>query len=271
MASASPPRARLLLIENNRALLGTLLALVVDEGYVAHGGSSLEEALAEVEGQSYTLILADLASGVSKHAFTPAQILRRRARSTPVGLITTHHRVLEQPEQAGFAFALPMPIEADLLLTEIAACLNEPLSPHQHRQAQLVERFLAAWGTQEWRSLLRLCTEEMVAYPSSLLPTAGGVVQGKLAVLHLVTAFRRHYHSLRLEAEGVYARPTGLAVRYRGYAAPFGQGWDFFRGAALFAFAGERMCQIGIPLSEQQWRDLRGFPPLPLSDDRSSS
>lgn len=254
MACSESQPAHLLVVERNHSLREALLPLLAQEGYAVNGVSSLEEALRAVERQSYALILADLFAGVSKHSFTPAHLLRRRAMPTPVGLITDQASAIEQPQPDGFAFLVPRIIEAPLLLTEIAASLNEPLSAEQQRQARVLERFLAAWGTQEWKSLLRLCTEEVVCYPSSLFPSSSArPVQGKLAFLALVTTFRRHYHSFRVEAPGIYLRPRGLAVRYSGCFAEFGSSWEFFGGAELFQFAGERICQIGMEMKHQQW------------------
>jgi CheY-like chemotaxis protein len=261
MALSEPQLACLLVVERNQSLREALLSLLAQEGYAANGVSSLEEALREVEKQPYALILADLFAGVSRHSFTPAHILRRRAMPIPMGLITDQASALEQPQPDGFAFVVPRIIEAPLLLAEIAAALNGPFSAPQQRQARVLERFLAAWGTQEWKSLLRLCTEGVVCYPSSLFPSPSArPLQVKLALLPLVAAFRRHYHSFRIEAPEIYPRPHGLAVRYSGCFAEFGSSWEFFGGVELFQFAGERISQIGLDTNHQQWCSLIEVP-----------
>lgn len=246
MALSESTSADVLVVESNRSLIEALLSLLAEEGYGARGVSSLEEALAEIERQSYALILADLFAGISKHSFTPAHILRRRAQRIPLGLITTQAHVLEQPHLDGFAFALPKPVAAPVLFTEIALCLKRPLSPQEQRQARIVEQFLAAWGFQEWKSLLSLCTNEIICSPSFPFPsTSGRPVQGKMALLALLTSIRRRYHSFRIEVQGIYHRPHGLAVPYIGYVAEFGKGWESFSGTDLFEFTGEQICQIG--------------------------
>ncbi len=271
MGLPQPSQARLLVIEGNDALRETMLWLLAEEGYAPSGVSSLEEALAALDRRSYALVLADLSPGVSKQSCTPAHILQRRSQPAPLGLIAAQPSVLEPPQDAGFAFVVSRPIDVPLLLTDVAASLKYPLSSEQQRQAQVVECFLEAWGVRDWRSVLELCTEEIICYPTLLFPgAAGNAIQGKRDFLVVVTALRRRYRSLRIEALGMYARPHGLAVFYRGCFARHGQGWEFFNGAELFEFAGERICQIGTRLSYRQWRSLAEPSATALGVRRSS-
>lgn len=260
--SESSP-ARLLVVEASQALREALLSLLVEEGYDTRGVGSLEEALTEIEQQSYALILADLFAGVSRHVFTPAHILRRCAQIAPPGLITAQELALERQPLAGLAVAIPRPLDVTWLLTEIAASLNYPLSPQQQRQAEVVKSFLEHWGTQKWKSMLSLCTEDIISYSSALLPNgAGSPAWGKVALLAQASAFRRRYRRLRIEAQGIYWRPHGLAVRYKGYFVERGVGWDFFTGTELFEFASARICQIGVRMSYQQWHTPDNLPPV---------
>ncbi|HLV99268.1 MAG TPA: nuclear transport factor 2 family protein [Ktedonobacterales bacterium] len=256
MAVSQSSLARLLVVESAPLLREALLSLLIEEGYAARGIASLEEALRDLDEQPYDLILAELFAGASKHSFAPAHVLRRRAHPIPLGLITTQSRVLQAPRAAGFAFAVPRPIDVSLLLTEIATCLQTPLQAEQQAQARTIERFLTAWGVEEWKSMLSLCTEEIIWYSSPLFPLPVTAVSGKMGVLRLVSDIRRNYQSLRVEAQKVYDRPHGLAARVFGSAAERGRGWQLFSGTALFAFEGERICQIGLPLSYQRWKGL---------------
>lgn len=265
------PEVRLLVVERSRLFREGLLSLLAQEGYAARGVASLEEALAALDEQSYACILADLFAGVSRHSFTPAHILRRRAQLIPLGLITPLAHVLEDPQLEGFAFAHSRPIDVTTLFTQIAACLKYPLDMQQQRQTQILERFLAVWNAQEWKSLLRLCTEEISYYPSSLSPRAAhSPIQGKLAFLGLVTALRRSYHRVRVEVQGVYRRPQGLAVCYSGCAARYGENWEFFSGVELVRFTDDRICQIGTPLSNLHWRGRMELPDNNVGLGRSS-
>jgi CheY-like chemotaxis protein len=261
MERSTPPSTSLLVVESIPALRAALMALLAEEGYVPTSVSSLEEALAALERQTYALVLADLFAGVSRHAFTPAHILRRRAQPIPLGLLTTQAQVLEDPHQAGFAFALPRLVEPSVLLTEIAAGLNTPLSKQQQHQAQIIQRFLKAWSMQAWREMLLLCTEEVVCYPSGLFGgRTGSPIIGKLALLARLTQVRRAYHRMRIESQGIYSQPHGLAVRYMGSVAAFGKSWEWVYGVLPFTFASERICQIGRPLDEQRWASLLEAP-----------
>ncbi len=256
-------QTRLLVVQSDHVLRKSLLSLLTQAGYLSSGAASLEEALAAVEKQPYALILADLFAGMSKHSLTPAHILRRRAQPIPLGLITTQQSLLEQPQLDAFAFVLPVFVDVPLLLTEIAACLRLPLDRQQERQARVLERFLEAWGRREWKSLLALYTEDVTCYPPALLSKAAGEpVRGKMGLLGLVTMLCRRYDRLRIEAQGIYRQPRGLALRCSGCVARSGASWEFFGGVELFAFAGERICQIGIPLSYQQRRPFILSPSL---------
>jgi CheY-like chemotaxis protein len=271
MEFLDPSPQRLLLVARHRPMRDALLTLSTEEGYVPTGVSSLEEALATLAQQSYSCILADLHVGVSPYASTPAHVLRRRAHPTPVGLLTEQALVLEQWASLGFAFALPLPVDASWLLTEVAASLQYPLSREQQRQARCVERFLRAWGLQAWTNLLRLCADEVLCYPTTLFPQASSApVQDRLALLGQLRTFRQRYHSMRIEASGIYGRPQGLAVRFSRGTARLGQGWEISSGSALFSFAGERICQIGRPLSEQQQQGLLGLSTARVAHKRSS-
>jgi CheY-like chemotaxis protein len=261
MTFPEPPQARLLVVEEEPFLRDVLVSIFLTEGYLARGVSSLEEALRGVEHQSYDLILADLIAGVSKHSFTPAHLLRRRALATPIGLLTTQPKLLAAPHYAGFAFALPRPVDVSWLLTEVAACLQPIPGPEHSPHTQIIKRLLEAWSLQEWKSLLDLCTDDMLCYPPSLfLHPSASPLQGKLAFLKLMTSLRGRYQSMRVEIQGVYGRPHGLAVHAHHWVARVGKDWDTFLGTALFAFAGERICQIGIPLSLRQRHALLELP-----------
>ncbi len=270
MTFPESPQARLLVVVQEHPLRKALLALFAAEGYAAKGVATLEEALKEVGRQSYELILADLVAGISRHSFAPANLPRRRVPATPLGLLSSQPKMLAAPQNAGFAFALSRPVDVSLLLTEIAACL-QPAQHPEEQQTWLIKRFLEAWGLQEWKSLLALCTDEIICYPPAFF-TPPGVwpVQGKLAFLGLLSSFRGRYQSMRIEVQGVYERPRGLAVRMTRWVAERGKGWDVSLGTALVAFAGERICQMGIPLDAQQWQAFLELPPGLWRSDLSS-
>lgn len=86
-----------------------------------------------MEQTTFALILADLPAGKSRHSFTPAHLLRRHTPSTPIGLFIPE-QVSPWDERRGvFAFLLAQPLDPTRLLTEMAACLNRPLSAAQAR------------------------------------------------------------------------------------------------------------------------------------------
>lgn len=85
-------------------------------------------------------------------------------------------------------------------------------------------------------------------------------IHGKRALLALVRGVRRRYHRVRLQAQGIFGRLQGLALRYSGCVAEFEKTWECLSGATQFTFEPERICQIGSPLLVRQRRGLLELP-----------
>src|SRR5690242_8352498 len=140
-ASALP---RILIVERDDELLQALATLLQGEGYEVSTTSSLEGALKQLDRQVFSLALVDLFIGHSPHTFTEGHILRRRAHPTPVGLLTTQDLAPEEAIHQGFAFLLREPFEIEDLLSLVATTINQPLSPEQEHQAEIVRCFFTA-------------------------------------------------------------------------------------------------------------------------------
>lgn len=249
--TASP--IRILLIEEDRDLQDTLSDLLGEEGYELRIVSTLEEALAQLDLCTFTLVLADLFAGRSPHSFTAAHILRRRAWPIPVGLLTSVSSSREAMQKADFSFVLSMPFELDNLLLSIAAALNQPFTEEQARQAQTIRPFLKAVETADWKTLTWLCTEDLIYYPPRQSPPASTrKVQGLKAYYDYVEATRRKFCGFVFEDVRMYAMPKGLAIRYLG--TWLGEDDTICRlpGVTLFRFEGERIWQVKAHWSNPQ-------------------
>jgi DNA-binding response OmpR family regulator len=177
------PPSRVLVVEAEPLLQQALLSLLRTEGYAPFGVASLEEALAAVDEATFAVILADLPAGKSRHSFTPAHILRRHTPSTPLGLLTPERVSPWDKRWDVFAFLLAQPPNPTRLLTEVAACLNRPLSAAQARQAEVVQRLVEVLVTSRWRTLRSLCTPD-VRYtpPTALLGVPAPWLEGQRAL-----------------------------------------------------------------------------------------
>lgn len=102
----------ILVVAPDQELQTILREVLTEEGYVVVAVASLEEASQQIDERAFALILADLFVGPSKHAFTPAHLLRRRAWPTPMGLLSAVPSLSpEAAHAAGFACMISMPFE----------------------------------------------------------------------------------------------------------------------------------------------------------------
>jgi CheY-like chemotaxis protein/ketosteroid isomerase-like protein len=261
MDTAPPVPPRILLVEPDvsmRALLGDLLS---QEGYALSMVSSLEEVSAQLEEETFALVLADVFVGRT-HAgsFTPAHQLRRLARPTPVGLLMTLPFLSEETAHAGFAFVLPMPFELEDLLAQVATTVQQTIRMEDQQRIQVVEHYFAAREQEDWQTVLDLCTEDVVFYP--LTPsnaTMGRRIQGQAALRTLRASAASSAHSQTFLHFYYAALPKGLVVRYlRLWTTPMEERRREVK-TTLFHFRGAQICQVGMrPLLRLQGQSEAG-------------
>lgn len=257
----SPPRV--LVVEAEPALRQALMGLLSEEGYAPSSVASIEEAMVVVEETAFALILADLMAGRSRHSFTPAHILRRHTPTTPLGILTDEAISPWDGRWSVFAFTLPKPVEISRLLTEVAACLHRPFSREQARQAEVLRRLVEAISARGKNRLLSLCTEDVRYYPpAASLGFTAHPLEGKRAIEAYALSFWQHAPLLRLEVGDIYARPSGLALRYLRYATTSDGGWAWQEGTAVFQFVGDYISQIGFPGREKLLPHLYQLPEI---------
>jgi CheY-like chemotaxis protein/ketosteroid isomerase-like protein len=249
MNTLSPIQVRLLVVEPNPDIQGILREIFTEEGYDASFVPSMQEALSLVDKEVFQLILADLFVGRSKHSFTEAHILRRRALPTPTALMTTQNLLFEEVQRDGFVFLIHKPFDLEELLAEITRALQRPLTPEQQRQALLVERYFAALNERDWQGVADLCTEDVVYYPpGDDLPPSARKIKGKAAFCAHLEQLAQHM-AFRIEEELVYPRRKGLAARYMNHAVGADSTTEHYTGAILFHFAGECIRQIAVSVN----------------------
>jgi len=254
----------ILVVAPDQELQTILREVLTEEGYVVVAVASLEEASQQIDERAFALILADLFVGPSKHAFTPAHLLRRRAWPTPMGLLSAVPSLSpEAAHAAGFACMISMPFELSEFLAVVAAVLHQPLTPEQERQAEVVQRFLDALSAEDWEVVGELCTPDVLYHPPrASIVTSSVRVYGRDALRAHGQAAAKHYMLVFFNALSVYARPHGLAARYTGHwTTPQGERLRL-AGTMLFHFSVDnRIRQIGVhtPLIHKIPRNLSGF------------
>jgi CheY-like chemotaxis protein len=245
----------LLVVVAYPALREALAFLLKSERYAVVTAASLEQALHLVDEQAFALAIADLDPGHYSSSYpdmlAPAQVLRRRLRPTPLGLLLNEKGLPEQAVQHGFVFAWRMdvavPFDVQAFLTQVAAMLATPLSTAQERQAHVLRRYFDAIEAEDWAQLTALCTADVVYHPPATpaIPSA--------VTLHGLTAVRgwhersSTYHRdptvLHLQC---YASPAGLAARYTLIWSTPDEVRQRTAGVSLFRFRGEHICRIGV-------------------------
>ncbi len=115
--------ARLLVVEDDRAIQEVMRLILVEEGYQVEIAARPEVALEALRGAAYDLVLTDLFGGTPATGLAAVRPVLEAAAPTPVGVCTGFPLSSEVVSSAGFAFMVPKPFEIDALLEEIAEVL----------------------------------------------------------------------------------------------------------------------------------------------------
>lgn len=246
---------RALIVEDDDDIRGALHALLEDVGYEVNSASSLAEALAQIDQDTFQIILADSFAGSAQNVLPTLQLMLRRAKPTPIGIVTAWNLDEQEAQQAGFAFIAPKPFDIDQLLTKVAATLSIPLTPEEERQALVVRRYFAALTARDWDALMDTCVDDVTYILPGATPFSG-TFTGKAAFRAYTEETFSQFPEARFDNVSVYASPTGLASRYRGkWRLPDGS-TPILSGAVHFQFDGERIKQIGVFLNDERFRAL---------------
>lgn len=246
MFTPAPIPPRVLVVQANPLIRVSFLDLLTEEGYDAFGAASLQEALALLDEHLFDLILADLYVGRSRHSFTEAHLLRRRAHGTPVALLTTQPLEPEDAAYQGFAFLIRAPFDLEVLLAMVALTIDQPLTPEKLRKAELVRQAHSAIEAGDWTTLATLCTQDMMLYPPAKLSfSSGRRIRGFDAVRTYLQEWLVQLPLFTFEEMLITSRPRGLAVRYTASWIPQHARKQRMTGVLLYHFRGRHIAQIG--------------------------
>jgi two-component system phosphate regulon response regulator PhoB len=125
MASALPPRARLLVAEDDASIRDMLRLLLEEAGCQVTLVATAEEACTLLEKSVFDLVLADSFALHRLEALGPTGPIRAAAGTTPVILCTGHRVTLEEALAAGFQGLLTKPFAIDDLLNQVGTLLRQ--------------------------------------------------------------------------------------------------------------------------------------------------
>lgn len=256
----------ILVADDDADILDVFVHVLGEAGYATTRAGSVEEVLASIDGETFDLVLTDpfatrASAGPDGKISRLGAVLtiQRHAMPTPVVVCTAWSDMEDDVRQAGFAGFLAKPFDLDVLLTTVAEALRVDLTPTQAKQAALITRFFAALASFDQPALTALCTSDLLYVSPRRLgeqAEAQTHIHGLGAYLAYLAQMRTVFHQPRFEQLRIHAVRQRLAARYR----LCWQGQDEVEravtGCAAFAFAGQRIKQIGVTFNSQQVESL---------------
>jgi CheY-like chemotaxis protein len=246
---------RILIVEDDRDVRDTLVSLLHDEGYQTAETSTLEDAFALLDSTTFDLIITDLLTHDQEHPLASASLLRARGAPTPVAVLSGWTAAGQSPEAADFAFVMAKPFDLEVLLTTIAAALQQHkvFSSDEEKRAQVVQQYFAALSTSDWDTLVGLCADD-VTYVLPGNDPLSATVEGKSAFHAYAEAVFAQFPAARFEHVSIYATPGGMAARYQARWLGTDNVEQIQAGAVVFQFTGLQIQRIGVRLATDRLR-----------------
>jgi DNA-binding NtrC family response regulator len=138
--------ARILVVEDERAIQIALAALLKREGYEVTLASSGDEAVRRIDDDGWDLVLTDLALGKGTSGMDVLAKARRCQSHVPVVIITAHgnERIAVEAMKAGAEDYVPKPFDNDQLRLVVKRALERTRLTREHRL--LLERIEREYG-----------------------------------------------------------------------------------------------------------------------------
>lgn len=237
---------RVLLVVADELLRETLSDILCDEGYTLEQATSLTQASAMLDEETFGLVLMELLDVRLGDPLQGSSKLVRQASPTPVGLVNGWNITEEDAKKAGFAFCLGMPFEFEALLAHVAGALRADLTPEQEQQVEVARSYIMALSEGQLDDALAFCTETIHYHPPRNAPQASDPIHDKVSLRAYAVDTLSRFPGVRFEDVNIYALPGRLAARYtlRWHATP--ERSAAASGAIVFRFEGERIAEVGV-------------------------
>ncbi len=239
---ARPATAKLLLVDDDSAILEALTWATQDAGYTVAAAGSLQQAHDLLRDDVFQLVVTDLLDHSPDGGIPNTRSLVLAAQPTPVALATAWKLPAAWPERADFAFILGKPFDLDDLLTRIAETLGHSPTEHDQWQHDLVHRFFSALENADWEALRAVCVSDL----RYTLDGASKAIESLDAYIARVRERETLYPDFRFPQIATYPLPLGLAVRFATeWTRPDGT-LQRGSGGVVFRFRDNRIAQIGV-------------------------
>ena len=263
MSEPAPVSPHVLVVETVPSLRLIIQDALAEMGYASTLASSLEHALRLVNQQPFDLIVVDTSPANSPDALTSLRPLLALSHPLPVVLCTLWPLSEIELRDAQVAGWVQHPFTRDQLVMTVAECLNQPWSPAQLSQAEIVKRGVTALVQRDVGALVALCTEEVRWYPWIVPPyPRARPVMGRAAVRAYLEEATEYFGAYHIDVVHLYPCPHGVAVRaLLQWQDPSG-GWKEQEVACCVKVTPDgQISQIGLPRDERlvaQLSPLRG-------------
>jgi CheY-like chemotaxis protein len=242
---------RILLVDDEIAILDAMQLLLEDVGYTVTRATSLAEALHLIQSHVFHCIITDLMNKSPEDQFRGVRILREQAIPIPVGIATAWPIPPAAYNIDDFAFVLAKPFDIDDLITLVSAAIAVPLTPQQTQEASLVTRYFTALNAKDWDALCALCHEEVV-YILPHTTTYSQTIQGKSAFRTYSEAIFHQFTGAHFTDILVTSLPDALAARYKGSWNSADGTRETLAGGTVFHITDGLIDHIGIYLPASQ-------------------
>jgi CheY-like chemotaxis protein len=214
MPKSAPVSSHLLVVEAEPSVQRIIQEALAGMGYVSTSASSFAQALRLLHQHPFDLVVTNVFSRSRQQALVSLRPLLALAHPLPVLLCTAWPLTETEVRHEGFAALVEHPFDVDHLVTTVAACLNQPWSPAQRRQAKVVQRFVASFALANVETMTSFFTEEVQLYPwiVSAYPFARPV-RGRAAARDYLRELLGYFGVLQIELVQLYPCPEGIAVR----------------------------------------------------------
>jgi CheY-like chemotaxis protein len=214
MPTPAPVSSHLLVVEAELSVQRIIQGALAGMGYVSTSASSLAQALHVLHQHPFDLVMTNVFSRSRQQALASLRPLLALAHPLPVLLCTAWPLTETEVRHEGFAALVEHPFDLDHLVTTVAACLNQPWSPAQRRQAKVVQRSVAYFSLGDVETLASCFTEEVRLYPW-IVPAYpfARPVRGRAAARDYLWELLEYFGDLQIELVQLYPCPEGIAAR----------------------------------------------------------
>jgi CheY-like chemotaxis protein len=204
---------RLLIADDDWAVLESMTLLFRDEGYDVVTATSLAEAIEAVERETFAVVLADLFEH-SADALAHLAPLREAAYPTPVCVTSAWAVQADDVTRADFSGFIARPFDVNDLLSVVAAIIDRPLTPKHVRQAAIIRRLAEGLSSAQWDAVLALCSDDLSYVPAYHNPAPVRHVIGRSGYRAYIEEMAPQLPAFRISELRVVPTPHGLAARF---------------------------------------------------------